>query len=252
MKAWQASWRITIVVVLLALNGFVLYIPPARAEETPITYYAYLPIMGSNLWARSIPQVGVHIEENSVFAYRSNLSNALYLVGEVYNNTNQNVGDVFLSARVYNAQGQLLAAQGAGIYLPVLVQGAKTCFAIIFPNDDGRLNTWARYEFDLPAYNWSLEQPHQLTISGLYGRLDAATKEYIVSGSVINNETTQVRCVQTVGTLYNTEGKVTGCAAAYVSSVHISAGASSSFEIKFYGRSYSDYSGFTIQADGTP
>jgi hypothetical protein len=252
MKAWQASWRITIVFVLLALNGFVLYIPPARAQNTQEKYYAYLPFMGSGFLARSIPQTGVQVVENSVSAYRSNLSNALYLVGEVYNNSIQNVGDVFLSARVFNAQGQLLAAQGSGIYLPVLVKGAKTCFAIIFPNDDGRLNTWARYEFDLPAYNWSLDQPHQLTISGLYGRLDPATKEYIVSGSVMNNETSQVRCVQTVGTLYNTEGKVAGCAAAYVNSVHISAGTSASFEIKFYGRSYSDYSGFTIQADGTP
>jgi len=69
---------------------------------------------------------------------------------------------------------------------------------------------------------------------------------------VRNDHGTRVDFVSPVGTVYNAAGKVVGCDFTYVNSTDLDPGQSSSFEMTFLGRDYSDVTSYQLQVDGNP
>jgi hypothetical protein len=173
---------------------------------------------------------------------------SLHLVGEVWNNTGQDVAGVQVKAQVYNRDDDLLATQTVQLYLDDLPDDATTCFDVIFFGDE--VKGFSSYKFSEPTFTRAGKDLPDLVASNVYGSYDGDTGEYEIKGSLKNQDSTRLSCVRTVGTLYNKSGKVIGCDYAYVSSVDLNVNQTSSFSILFSGRNFDEVDAFVVQADG--
>ncbi len=172
----------------------------------------------------------------------------LHIVGEVQNNTANNLRFVKITANIFGSSGQLLATDFTYIFLENLPAGDRTCFHLLVDEPAG----WSHYEFEAPAY-WTDGEPlPNLTIFNDSGAYDSTFGWYEIIGQVRNDHGTRVEYVSPVGTLYNAHGTVVGCDFTYVNSTHLDPGQTSSFESIFIGRDYADVTAYRLQVDGNP
>ncbi len=172
----------------------------------------------------------------------------LNVVGEVLNNTSYDLSFVEITAKFYNASGQLLDQGSAYIYLQYLPAWGYTCFEISVPIPSG----WAYYQFEAPTYYTDGHPLPNLTILNDSGSYLPTLGWYEIIGQVRNDEGVSVTFVSPVATLYNDLGKVVGCDSVNVDSTNLTPGQISSFDITFLNRDYSDVTSYRLQVDGKP
>lgn len=217
--------------------------PPPINPYPPINYEYYFPVSIKQVSSTTIP-TGVNILDNHSY-YVSDYGN-LYIFGEVINNTGDNLWLVKISANFFNDKGSFLDTASTFTYLDNLPAGDKTCFEIMLeePSD------WAYYQFEKPTY-WTDGSPlPNLSILNDNGFYNNTYDRYELIGQVRNDLGIRIEYVYTVGTLYNSFGKVIGCNSASVNSTNLNPGQISAFKIIFSSADYSDVSSYRLQADG--
>jgi hypothetical protein len=172
----------------------------------------------------------------------------LHVVGEIRNNTANNLSVERIAVNFFNASGQLLEIDISYIYLDNLPAGDRTCFEFALPEPAG----WAYYEFETPTYTTNNNPLPNLTILNDNGSYNPTDGGYKILGFVRNDYVSRVENVFTVGTLYNASGTVVGCNQSYVSSTYLDPGQTSSFKMGFGGRDYADVTLYRLQVAGTP
>lgn len=190
-------------------------------------------------------QPGVFIL-GSTFSYVDSID-YLHVIGEVQNNTSNNLQFVKITANFFSGTGQLVDTDFTYTYLDHLPPNTKTCFHILLqqPAD------WVSYQFEAPAYSTATQGLPNLAILNDSGSYQPSLKSYKIIGQVQNNEAVQVRFVQPIGTLYNSAGTPIGCGFTFVSSTDLNPGQTSSFDMQVFGRDYADVTGYRLQVDGS-
>lgn len=179
-------------------------------------------------------------------AYTTN-SDTLYLVGEVKNNTSDHLRFVKVSANLYDQEGQLLDTSFTYTWLDSLPPDDKSCFDILFL--DAPTN-WKEYEFEEVEYWTDAEPLPSLTILNDSGTYVTPYGWYEIIGQVRNDENSAIESVSVVGTLYDASSSVIGCDFTFPNNSDLSPDQTSSFEMLFLGRDYSDAASYRLQADG--
>lgn len=212
--------------------------PPVTATNTPTNTPTATPT------PTTVPSVAIY--PNHSFYVDS--IDYLHIVGEVQNNTSNNLRFVKIAANLFSSSSQLLATDFTYIYLDNLPAGDRTCFHLLVEEPAG----WSHYEFEAPTY-WTDGEPlPNLTIFNDSGAFDPTFGWYEIIGQVRNDHGTRVEYVSPVGTLYNVHGTVIGCDFTFVNSTHLEPNQTSSFEAIFSGRDYPDVAAYRLQVDGNP
>jgi len=173
---------------------------------------------------------------------------SLHVVGEVQNNTSNNLRFVRITANFFDSHGVLLDVDYTYTWLDNLPAGDKTCFDLFVSEPSG----WAYYEFEAVSY-WTDGDPlPNLTVLNDSGSYISYFGWYKIIGIVRNDHGTRVEYVNPVGTLYNASGTVIGCDFTYVNATHLDPSQQSSFEMTFIGRDYVDAASYRLQVDGNP
>jgi hypothetical protein len=240
-----SRWTVVVIsgAVLLAICILTViaggFRPEVAVADGTLTPWAYLPYV-----SKAMP-LGVHVLSNHSH-YVSGSS--LYIVGEVCNNTGNNLSLVKVVANLFTSNGQLIDTDYTYVNQDTLPSRGKACFSIWVhdPPDD-----WAYYEFESPTYYTTDRDLPNLTVfnhSASYQPDD----EYKIVGMIRNDRSSYVGYAQAIATLYDASGKVAGCRSTYVNSTHLESGQTSAFKMTFYERG--DYAGVTyqIQTSGDP
>jgi hypothetical protein len=172
----------------------------------------------------------------------------LHVVGEVLNNTDDNLRFVKISANFFNSSGQLLDTDYTYVYLDNLPAREKTCFHLLLSLPVG----WSYYEFEAPTYYTDGQPLPNLTVLNDSASYDPTYGWYTIIGQVRNDNGTVVDFVSPVGTVYNAAGIVLGCDFTYVNSTDLNPGQTSAFNMLFTGRDYGDVTTYRLQVDGNP
>jgi hypothetical protein len=230
--------------------------PKLTATLTPISPASlrlYLPLIMKRwlIWVTDTPTptptgLGVYVLPNH--SYYVDSINYIHVVGEVQNNTANNLRYVKIAANFFNSNNQLVGTDYTYTYLDNLPAYTKTCFMIWLLQPAG----WSYYQFEPPTYSTGGHAFPNLTVLGPSGSYDPTYGRYTVLGQVRNDSGTRVQYVQPVGTLYTVSNTVVGCDYTYVNSTHLDPNQTSAFKMTFYGRNYSDVASYRLQVDGTP
>jgi hypothetical protein len=213
------------------------------SSPTPTNGSIFLPIV--NVSQPPIPY-GVKVLPVS-FYYVSH--NTLYIIGEVLNNTIDNLKLVRVAADFYDTGGHLVGTGNSFIWPLDLPAYEKGCFNIsmdVPPN-------WSIYQFETPTYNISATSSG-LIIFNNNGSYTPVNGNYNIIGQVRNDGNQRSTLVGVSGTVYNVSGVPVGCEHAYVISTDLEPGQISSFTIPFYGyyRNYNDVSNYRLRVAGDP
>jgi hypothetical protein len=230
--------------------GFKIYLPICLKDYTPttpkVTPTSTPTATPTRTPTPTLPPTGVHILGNH--SYYVDSIGYLHIAGEVKNDTADQLRFVKITASIFNSHGHLVDTDFTYIYLDNLPASDKTCFRILLEEPAG----WSYYEFEPPSY-WTDGRPlPNLTILNDSGSYDSTFGWYEIIGQVRNDHGTRVEYVSPVGTLYDASGIVIGCDFTYVNATHLDPGQTSSFEMTFIGRDYTDAASYRLQVDGNP
>jgi hypothetical protein len=170
----------------------------------------------------------------------------LHIVGEIQNDTDDNLRFVRVDVNIFDDQGTLLDTDFTYTYLDNLPANETTCFHVLLPLPTG----WAYYEFEEPSYWTDGDLSPDLVIFNDSGSYNSTFGWYEIIGQVRNDEASLVEYVSPVGTLYDSSGTVIGCNFTFVNSTDLNPGQISSFKMTFTGRNYSDVDSYKLQVDG--
>jgi hypothetical protein len=234
------------IVLMLGVWGIAL-----AAPDCTVTVCTYVPIsLSGPPTATPIPPTptktpppGVYIVGNT-FSFVDSID-YLHVVGQVRNTRSSVVQFVRITADFYSGTGQLVANDFTYTWLDELAPNTTTCFEVSVKQPAG----WATYQFEPVSYSTTTKRIPNLTIfndSGGPGSFGG----YQIIGLVQNNEAVQVKFVQVVGTLYNSDQTPIDCNFTYVNSTDLNPGQNSSFTLTTSGRDYSDVASYRLQASG--
>jgi hypothetical protein len=204
----------------------------------------YVPIITRS---GTLPTGVILLNSHYSYVVTSSLDDALHIVGEVFNNSDQDLSDVQITAILYDANGIELDQDTVPIYLDNLPAGEKTCFHLLF---SPLLETWATYELQTPVYQSGGSPWPNLTVTDLDIQYNPPQPDLHLIGSITNEDTRQIQFIDMVGTLYNQVGKVVGCNKTALFS--LDPGEITPVDIPFTGRDYGDVNAYRLQADGMP
>jgi hypothetical protein len=174
---------------------------------------------------------------------------SLHIVGEVFNNSGGPIRFVRITANLFNASQQFVGTGFTYAHLDHHPNNEKTCFHVLISSPPAN---WTSYQFEAPTYQATIDNLPNLAVLSPSGSVTPSTGSYHLIGQVRNDNGTTVNYVQPVGTLYSIAGTVVGCSFAYVNSTHLAPGQTSSFDMLFTGRNYSDVANWRVQVDGDP
>lgn len=187
---------------------------------------------------------GVTILENHSYYVTS--GGYLHIVGEVMNNTNDDLRYVSIYGNVFGSSGNLLGSDYSYILLDNLPANQKTCFDLSLKEPAG----WSYYLFEPVQYRTGGSPLPNLTAYNDSGSYNSTHGWYEIIGMVRNDTTENYKYVMPVGTLYNGSGTVIGCDFTFVNADELFPGQSSGFEMTFLFRDYSDAASYRLQVDG--
>ncbi|PWB52280.1 MAG: hypothetical protein C3F13_12195, partial [Anaerolineales bacterium] len=195
----------------------------------------YMPLV-----SRPTPD-GVNIL-SSTYSYE--YSDNLYIIGEVFNNTDRALAWVKVKVNLFNAGGQWLADETTYPFPFDLPAKQKGCFIVSMQIPPG----WSYYKFDAPQY-WLGDSNTSLTIHDTSGAYDAGS--YSLFGQIWNDGNQIASNVYVSGTLYNNSGLPVGCQYAFVKQ-SMAPGEASLFKINFPGyiRDYNDVTRYRLRVVG--
>jgi hypothetical protein len=192
--------------------------------------------------ATAIPP-GVHIlDTHSSFTHSDQ---GYSVVGEIFNNTENHLWNIQVSARFYNSQGKRVNTISRPLdFVNRLKPGLKVCFALDEWVDD---LDWEYYEFDPVSYFADDIAPPEVSKHDLVGTELAG--RYFLSGKVRNDHSADIDNTRVQGALYDENGVVLDCRWDYVINRHLAPGVMSPFEIEFTHRDdgYGDVDSYKVR-----
>lgn len=171
----------------------------------------------------------------------------LHLFGEVHNSTVGHIGSVKVAVNFFDAQGRLVATNYTYTALFDLPAQEKACFHVVLEEPAG----WAYYEFENPTYFAGGQPLPNLAVINDSWSYNPTWGDYQIIGQVRNDHSTRVNFVRPVGTLYDANNAVVGCAATYVHSTDLDPGQVSAFSMIFMSSPATARS-YRLQVGGTP
>jgi hypothetical protein len=179
---------------------------------------------------------------------------SLHVLGELQNNTGGTIYNVWVSARLYDRNQNLLRSDSNLIMLDYLAPGEQTCFDFVF---DPPPANWSKYEFQPASYETGAPGPWLIfeNTDGYRDTDSGGRAVYVVNGRIRNLSGGRVQAVKAVATLYNSNGKVLGCSSDYIhtSGLALNHNATGTFEVTFWDRpSYTDVRDFRLQPSSCP
>jgi hypothetical protein len=211
--------------------------PWSNTESVVVIKRIFLPLV-------VIYKPGVHVLPVS---YNYSSSSAMYVIGEVINNTQDSITWVKVVVNFYNASNVLVATNNAYLKPRDLSGWEKGCFSISMDIPP----SWSYYTFDSPTYSVSATSLG-LKIINHSGSYNSTTKDYNIIGQVRNDGNQRSNSVGVSGTVYNSSGVPVGCNYAAVNSTDLEPGQISSFDIKYlsYYRDYIDVTNYKLRVAG--
>lgn len=182
---------------------------------------------------------------NNYYSYTDTLG-FLHILGEIQNNTSNNVMYVEVNANLYNTNGNLLATENGFGNKTALLTTEKTCFDVLFINPPAE---WASFKFENPDYLLGGAATNDVTLFDISGKYLPTYGWYEIIGQAINNGSIGHQYVEIIATLYNNENKVIGCDSGFANSDELAPGQVSAFDILSVGRDYSDVNDYRLQVD---
>lgn len=192
----------------------------------------------------------VYVLSSSVF---KDLWGDLHVVGEVLNNTSNNVNGIEINVTFYNSTGGVVGTASTYAYIggwswdPPLVPSQKSPFHIELwdpPTD------WSSYRF-VVVYEIADESPlTSLQVVNVTTHYDSYGR-YHVLGEVENNEAVTVSSVEAIIALYDDTGLVINCGSEYTNPSILTPGQKGAFDISF-SDNLSSLSSYVAQATGDP
>jgi hypothetical protein len=252
--------NVVIVTILIMFSAIILSILITNPQIVRASFYMlYLPIIQNQgptptptktpiptPTATQIPP-GVYVLPNH--SHYETIIDYLHIVGEVWNNTNDNLTFLKISANFFNSSNQLVDTDFTYTYLDTLPAGDKTCFSISLPEP----SNWDYYEFEYPSFHTDGSPLPNLTILNDSGSINDTFGWYEIIGQVRNDHGSRVEFVSPVGTLYDSSGTVMDCGFTYVNNTDLEAGQISSFKMTFSGmNNYLNVTLYRLQIDGNP
>ncbi|MCL4458569.1 MAG: FxLYD domain-containing protein [Chloroflexi bacterium] len=169
----------------------------------------------------------------------------LYIAGETYNNSRENVKSVKITARCYDAAGQLLAEGSASGYILIQSPGQNSPFKIALDYPVG----WATYELSVSFLSTRDVPPSGLNIVAQSTGFDA-DGDYRISGEITNNSKSAVSNVAAVATIYDAAGRVLNCGYSPSIPTRLLPGRKGSFTIITSGN-LADFAGYSLQVSAS-
>ncbi len=188
------------------------------------------------------PPPGVSILKNYT-TYAS--SSYQYVLGEVYNNTNNYLKYVKIAVNFFN-NNLLVGTDYTYTYLDAVHPYEKACFEIMLTKPA----SWNAFSFETVSY-WTGAAPRpNLTLVPSPNGYVYLSSYFRILGQIRNDLSQTIQFVEAVSTLYDNQGKVIGCDFGYVNSTDLAPGATSSFEILARPQNPYSVSSYTLQTDG--
>jgi hypothetical protein len=219
----------------------------SRTGNTPTPNAPASPtaIVTATVTATITPPQGQFIVLSNSSTY-TDRAGQLHVVGEVQNNMAQRIGSMQVLVDFYNSNNGLVGRFRDFVYEDSLLPGDKTCFNLKLPPPLG----WATYQFRSPIYSGNGFDFPNLTILNDISSYNASSGSYTITGSVRNDQGSNVSSIYVLGTLYDGSNKVIGCNFAQVSSPNLAPNQTGTFELLFNDRRYPSGTTYRIQVDG--
>ncbi|MGE5221574.1 MAG: FxLYD domain-containing protein [Omnitrophica WOR_2 bacterium] len=224
---------------------FVFLFYSARAIDNPYSYYFPFVVKSGDTPQPTQPSGEVSIlSHNAYVPYEG--SNDLYIVGEVKNNTNSNIGFVSVKATLRDSSGTLVDVASSYTMVSTLSPGEKSPFQIMF----FYLEPWTSYELSV---NWdtTAQVSYPLMVLSVNKSYDPLGDFHLV-GEVVNQYSEPRTWVKAVATLYDMSGNVIGAETTYVDPYDLDPGQTATFDIlamSWKGKNVGNLVGtFTLQA----
>lgn len=154
---------------------------------------------------------------------------SVWVLGEVFNSTDQPIENVQVRVALLNAAGQEVASDTPFVALDAVPPGGRAPFSVLFsapPN--GVVNFQAYVVRADQAYNYDSRYT-QLQVSDLQTR--PVGSQYGVSGKVSNTGTSNAVGAHVVITLYDDKGRVTGFRQFVLPDEQLAAGGATTFDV---------------------
>lgn len=207
----------------------------------------YIPIIfKGDVSTPPVEEPGVYIPKNS--SYYVDSLGYLHVVGEIQNNTEDYLREVYIYVNFYTSQGAWLETAISGTELDNLPPFTGTCFDALLEEPYG----WSYYQFQAPEYFTDGSPLPALTVLNDSGSYNPIFDEYVLIGDVRNDQGVRVEYVKPVGTLYNSSNQVVGCDYTYVNIINLDPDEINWFVFYFGDRDYSDVNHYRIQVNGIP
>jgi hypothetical protein len=174
---------------------------------------------------------------------------SVHILGELENQTGSAVTNLWIDSSLKSSRNKVLESQTDMVFLSYFPAGKRTCFDIIYVDPP---SGWSSYSLSSPAYSIATGAQPDLEISSLDRSYNSSNGEYTLSGNVRNDGSSYVNMVKVIGSVYDRNDKILGCAYSYItaSSLSLNPGGTSSFKIEFYGRDFDNVDDDQEQPDG--
>lgn len=159
--------------------------------------------------------------------YLDDLGN-LHVIGEVHNDTAENVDQVRVTITFYDESGNLLEQTTSSALLDLLVPGQRAPFAVVWqePAD------WERFSVRATGRVTTERPAEGLTVVHSYARLDDAGLYHLV-GTLRNDGTATAYYVKVVISLYDSLGRISNANVTHAEPLRIAPGMTASFDCPF-------------------
>ncbi len=152
----------------------------------------------------------------------------LHVVGEVHNDSTDNVDEIRVRMIFYDEDGNILEESTGSPLLDLLVPGQRTPFAVTW-RDPG---AWERFSLRATG-RLTTERPAEgIEVVHSYARLDDAGLYHVV-GTLRNDGTATGYYVKAVVSLYDSLGKIFNAGFSYAEPARIAPGMTASFDCAF-------------------
>jgi hypothetical protein len=179
-----------------------------------------------------------------VLSSRSYVRSSLrYVVGELLNNTDQIVFGTQITARFYDAGGQLVATDDGYSLLDRMDPGTRVPFLVLLSNPPASIT---RYELTVAPRFQPFLQYRSITVASQQVRDNFGPE---VFGEVRNTAEAPLRGVEVAVTFYDAAGAVVDVDSSYASTTDLAVGATSTYSIKTFDRQLV-YARYEVRAEG--
>ena len=154
---------------------------------------------------------------------------SVWVLGEVFNSTDQPVENVQVHVALLDAAGQEVASDTPFVALDAVPPGGRAPFGVLFSAPPAGVIDFQAYVVRADASYQHSARYAGLQISDLQTKQEGA--QYRVSGKAANTGTTDAAEAQIVITLYDERGRVTGFRQLALPDDQLAAGGSAAFDV---------------------